>query len=135
MCSPICCSFRQRTAYRRLKAALADTPLFDQHFYLQADPELAASGLDPLWHYCSRGIREGRNPNPYFFSSWYLASYPEVRRSGMNPLLHYLLHGREARYQPNPYFFTGWYLEQHPELPEDQHPLWHYMHEGAAAGC
>lgn len=129
------CSFRQRTAYRRLKAALAHTPLFDRHFYLQADPELAASGLDPLWHYCSRGIREGRNPNPYFFSSWYLASYPEVRRSGMNPLLHYLLHGREARYQPNPYFFTGWYLEQHPELPEDQHPLWHYMHEGAAAGC
>ncbi len=60
------CSFRQRTAYRRLKAALAHTPLFDRHFYLQADPELAASGLDPLWHYCSRGIREGRNPSPYY---------------------------------------------------------------------
>ena len=117
---------RLKRQYRQLRQILAVCPLFDAAFYVHADPGLAASGVDPLWHYCTRGIGEGRNPSPYFFTSWYLAEYPEVAKRGLNPLLHYALHGVEEGTNPNPYFFTSWYLKRYPQVQQQgMHPLVH----------
>lgn len=122
--------------YLRLKRLVKTIPLFDPAFYLEADSALAASGVDPLWHYCFRGADEGRNPSPYFFSSWYLAEYPRAAASGLNPLLHYLLHGPAQKTNPNPYFFTTWYQDRHPELRQQRlHPLVHYLEHGSAIGA
>ncbi len=72
--------------------------LFDPGFYLDAYPDIACAGMDPLEHYLVQGFREGRRPfaafDPFFYRDRYLRDWPEV-----NPLLHYLGPGRvnEAR--------------------------------------
>jgi len=35
-------------------------PLFDTHFYLEQNPDVADSGINPLIHYIEYGIKEGR---------------------------------------------------------------------------
>lgn len=49
-------SWRRAREARRLKAAM----LFDGEAYLAANPDVAAHGFDPLQHYLSHGIYEGR---------------------------------------------------------------------------
>lgn len=119
---------RLKVQFLRLQRVLRAIPLFDAAYYLRTDPTLVNTGIDPLWHYCSRGAGEGRNPSPYFFTSWYLAQYPQVAESGLNPFLHYLLHGQEQGTNPNPYFCTTWYLERYPQArAQGLHPLLHYL--------
>jgi hypothetical protein len=67
---------------------------FDAAFYLAANADVAASGVDPFEHYCFYGWREGRNPSPTFDSSWYLAANPDVAASGVDPFWHWLVAGR-----------------------------------------
>ena len=78
----------------RLGGAEPPTPFFDTAFYLVANPDVAAAGLNPLHHYLAGGAEEGRAAGPGFDTAYYIAQNPEVGLSGMNPLLHYLLHGR-----------------------------------------
>jgi hypothetical protein len=47
-----------------LMEALRSTGLFDPDFYLQSNPDVAESGVDPWQHYLHYGIAEGRPPNP-----------------------------------------------------------------------
>jgi hypothetical protein len=39
-------------------------PEFDTSLYLERYPDVAAAGLNPLWHYVSSGRSEGRDPRP-----------------------------------------------------------------------
>lgn len=68
--------------------------LFDEKWYLEKNPDVAAAQVNPYRHYLLHGAYEGRNPSPRFDSRWYLKTYPDVRRSGMNPLVHYLRFGK-----------------------------------------
>lgn len=43
-------------------AAIAASDLFDPKWYLEAYPDVAASGLDPVVHYVRFGEKEGRKP-------------------------------------------------------------------------
>ena len=52
--------------------------VFDAAWYLADNPDVAASGMDPLTHYLDTGWREGRDPNPLFDVSWYLSQHPEI---------------------------------------------------------
>jgi GT2 family glycosyltransferase len=36
---------------------------FDRDFYVAQNPDVAAAGFDPLWHYLCHGEREGRRPS------------------------------------------------------------------------
>ena len=77
---------------------------FDAAFYLAANADVAASGVDPLEHYCSHGWREGRRPSPTFDISWYLATNPDVAASGIDPFRHWLVTGRaEGRLPLSPH--------------------------------
>lgn len=67
--------------------------LFDERWYLDHHPDVAASSLPALLHYIAYGALEGRSPGPEFDADWYLKRYPDI--VGMNPLLHYIDHGRE----------------------------------------
>ncbi|MCE4226781.1 hemagglutinin [Methylobacterium sp. C25] len=64
--------------------------VFDTAYYLQQNPDVAASGINPLLHYETYGWHEGRNPSASFNTNAYLASHPDVAQSGIDPLEHYL---------------------------------------------
>lgn len=69
--------------------------MFDQKYYLQNNPDVKASGMNPARHYLLYGGFEGRNPSGNFDSSFYLDQNPDVKASGLNPLLHYIRHGKD----------------------------------------
>ncbi|MCK7593778.1 hypothetical protein [Pseudomarimonas salicorniae] len=87
---PTTCSLRRL----RNRAAVRGSCLFDEGWYLWANPDVRTAGLDPVTHYLCHGAREGREPGPLFSAAGYLSRHPDVAASGQNPLLHYLLSGR-----------------------------------------
>jgi hypothetical protein len=68
-------------------------PGFDAAYYLQANPDVAAAGEDPLTHFLTRGWRQQRNPNLDFDTAYYLSAYPDVAEAKINPYYHYLVSG------------------------------------------
>jgi hypothetical protein len=67
---------------------------FDATFYLAANPDIAAAGVDPLRHFLTTGWLEGRDPTPRFSVRDYLELHPDVAGSGLNPFAHFLISGR-----------------------------------------
>ena len=88
-------------------ACLAQTPLFDEDFYLNANPEVRAAKLEPRMHYLCRGAAEGRDPSPWFNTRFYLAQYPDVATAGVNPLVHYVTKGAQEGRLPTPLRRSG----------------------------
>jgi hypothetical protein len=73
---------------------------FDAAYYQAVNPDVAASGMDPLAHFLITGWLEGRNPTARFSVRDYLDAYPDVAAAGVNPFAHYLLVGRAEGRQP-----------------------------------
>jgi methyltransferase family protein len=105
-------AIRLRRDVRLVKAS----GLFDTDWYVKQNPDVTATGVDPLIHYLQCGGFEGRNPNPLFDSEWYLQQNPDVRNAGVNPLVHYLRRGALEGRDPNPLFDSDWYLRQNPNI-------------------
>lgn len=82
--------FRRRWRQWQEARRVLRSGLFDPGYYRLRYPEVAASGIDPLYHYIRFGAREGRDPNPIFDGRKYLEDHPEIVASGENPLLHSL---------------------------------------------
>ncbi|HTW27615.1 MAG TPA: glycoside hydrolase family 99-like domain-containing protein [Acetobacteraceae bacterium] len=72
----------------RRTGTVSPIPEFDVGFYLAANPDVAAAGVDPFEHYQFQGFREGRNPSSCFDGAAYARRHPGL--GGENPLLHYL---------------------------------------------
>ena len=68
---------------------------FDTEFYLSVYSDVAASGIDPIEHFCVYGWKENRNPHPEFDTRFYLEDNPDVSSAGINPYFHYLVAGRD----------------------------------------
>ena len=51
---------------QRCTGRVSPLPEFDSGFYLRANPDVLASGMDPMEHYLVRGAAEGRAPCPGF---------------------------------------------------------------------
>ena len=92
--------YKKRTSkYSEKYIAIARSKLFDGKWYLEHNPDVKASGIDPIVHYISHGWKEDRECTPYFDGDEYLKMNPDVAQAGMNPLVHWLLHGQyENRY-------------------------------------
>lgn len=130
-------------------------PGFSTRRYLQANPDVAAAGMNPLLHYLAHGRAEGRacfpvdgdeanampppdpapladgnevlRGSPLLDADFYLDRYPDVRVAGIDPLRHYVDHGaREGRW-PNPWFDTRWYRRRHQPEGDESNPLVHYL--------
>jgi len=86
--------------------------LFDNDWYKRKYPDVAASGIDPCFHYLKHGAFEGRDPHPLFSTGHYLERYPAVKSSGINPLLHYLRYGWKEGYEPYPLIDSNHIFEQ-----------------------
>jgi hypothetical protein len=74
--------------------AIRKSLFFNSAYYLEANPDVRAAGIDPAFHYLIHGGREGRDPGPFFSSKAYLARYPDVAEANVNALLHYETLGR-----------------------------------------
>ncbi len=75
---------------------------FDEKYYLEANPDVRSSGVDPLSHYCTQGWHEKRQPSKDFNGISYLSRYPEAASSGINPLLFHLRIGVHKGFQSMP---------------------------------
>jgi hypothetical protein len=107
---------------------LLDSGLFDPLWYLDRYPDVAAAGVDPLQHWLTFGMLEGRDPNPEFDTDWYFAQNPDASEPGQNALVHYLRNGSKPGINPNPRFDGAGYLKRFPEVAKaGLNPLVHHL--------
>lgn len=145
---------RGRTAGSRLSdeqrakvRLIQESGLFDAAFYLQANPDVAASGEDPIVHYLLIGAKQGLDPSSEFSSRDYLAAHPRAKASGANPLIHYIRNGFKRGLAADPLaesirliresglFDEDYYRFFQPEIPADTDPIRHYLLTGAREGA
>ena len=68
---------------------IVPTPWFDEVFYQQAYPDIAALGLFGFVHYQQYGLMENRRPNRLFDPAWYREQTEDLP-ADMPPFQHYL---------------------------------------------
>ncbi len=121
----------QRLRHLRRRGAIDRSGYFDPAYYLLANPEVAAAGTDPLWHYLLYGAAENRRPNAFFDPEYYRSRYPDVASCGAEPLWHYIHHGSAERRRPCADFDPAYYLQHNPDVAATGvEPLWHYVWHG-----
>lgn len=109
--------------------------IFDEKAYLEAYPDIAHGGADPIRHYVTNGIREGRNPCMFFDTTYYYGNNPDVAKAGLNPLLHYFEFGWEEGRNPSVDFDGAWYAATHLASADGRiNPLLHYLTIGRSQG-
>lgn len=90
---------RIANGYKRDASILREMEIVRDYFcgeyYLRINEDVAATGADPLEHYCRYGWREMRDPSPSFSTRYYLSSNPDVREAARNPFVHYILEGKK----------------------------------------
>ena len=69
---------------------IAASGLFDASWYLQHNPDVQATGQDPLKHYQRFGGYEARNPSASFDMLNHLQQHPWLLSTRQHPLIHYL---------------------------------------------
>ncbi len=100
---------------------------FEPDYYLDRNPDVRRSGLDPLAHFLLYGGREGREPHPLFDAAYYLAGNPDVAAAGSNPLIHFLRYGWKEGRRPNPLFDASFYKAHTPGLAAGINPFADYL--------
>jgi hypothetical protein len=109
--------------------------LFDQDWYLSRNPDVAASGVDPLQHYLAYGAKEGRDPHPLFDTAWYLNQEPRLRNIETTALEHYIVRGSHEGRTPHPQFDAQFYTEKYLDsYTGERTPLEHYLTIGWTNG-
>jgi glycosyltransferase involved in cell wall biosynthesis len=119
--------------------------------YLEARPDVAALGVNPLLHWALFGRHEpqaasgGQTHLPTskqlqrdmaviagrFDARFYRKSYPELDRPGINPIEHFCLIGWRERRNPAAWFSTALYLAHHPDVAGGGiNPFVHYIRSG-----
>lgn len=127
---------------------LSPGPLFDGPWYLENNPDVAATGLNPLLHYLDSGRAEGRSTRPcvdpdavariarsdLFDAAWYRATQaPGVALE--QAARHYLQEGAANGLSPSPHFDGPWYLATNADVAAaGQNPLLHYLNDGRMEG-
>ena len=119
-----------RSPERQNKAKLPCTPeqLFDRDFYLARYPDIRAARIDPLRHYLTHGMAEGRKPNPLFQPDYYAAQCNTYSDGPGNALRHFLKNEPNAACNPHRLFDSESYLTTHSGAAASGiNPLLHYL--------
>jgi hypothetical protein len=105
---------------------VSQNSLFDESYYLQEYPSVAAAVADGQFasgyaHYLEYGQYEGYSPNPYWDESWYLAENPDVAaavRDGKvsSGFMQYYDYGQYENRGGLLYFNTAYYLQNNPDV-------------------
>ena len=69
------------------------TVIFDYQFYLDNNPDVSESGMDPQLHYYEFGEAENRCPNQFFDPAYYKAKYSDIQDSQIPLFDHYIKFG------------------------------------------
>lgn len=126
---------------------------FDAGLYLQRYPDVIATGIDPLEHYCLYGWRKGFDPALGFSTHYYLSRNTDIAAFEVNPFWHYLVEGRaQGRSGRNetlpfsdhqthqasviwPHFDAAYYLSRNPDVAAlGYDPVDHYCVAGWMEG-
>ncbi|NPD65964.1 hypothetical protein HN018_14235 [Lichenicola cladoniae] len=120
---------REQSARPDRAALYAIRLLFDRGFYLSQNQDVAATGIDPLDHFLTLGLAEGRSPCALFDPDFYLhqAGAPAERAF---LFLHYLETGIQAALDPHPLVDARFYMRQSPALAPGTNPLTHMLGAG-----
>lgn len=89
-------------------------PMFDTRYYLDRNPDVARSSINPLLHFATYGWAELRSPSPEFDTGWYYITNALEVGVEVNPLWHYLETDEGSRVRSRP---------SSPISPEDRHQL------------
>lgn len=81
--------------FKRHYNIAASGGLFDKYWYLEKNPDVRRSKMDPLIHYLKYGHLEGRDPGPGFSTKAYYFLHEDVKKAGQIALVHYEQHGRK----------------------------------------
>ncbi|WP_445621067.1 trypsin-like serine protease [Kushneria sp. Sum13] len=114
--------------------------VFDQAFYLAANPDVARVGMDPLAHYLQWGASEGRNPNALFDEAFYRSQYQDVdaaikQGAFQSAWQHYSAWGSHEGREPSAWMDTTAYLADNPDVAASGlDPLMHYLQWGVNEG-
>ena len=105
---------------------VSQNSLFDEHYYLETYPNVAAAVADGQFatgydHYIEYGQYEGYSPSPYWDESWYLQQNPDVAaavRAGTisSGFMHYYLYGQYENRGGLLYFNASYYLANNPDV-------------------
>ncbi|QDH71038.1 hypothetical protein [Marilutibacter alkalisoli] len=113
---------------------LRESLLFDRSYYLEANPDVARHGIDPLLHYVKYGAKEGRQPNPWFSTRMYRATY-QSPDDATNPLVHYLRSPDSRMTRTSAFFDGGFYSSRYDDVARSGlTPLEHYLARGVLEG-
>lgn len=136
-------------------ALVARSGLFDIGYYLANNPDVVASGEDPIVHYLRFGFFDGREPSAFFDGNRYRAENADVREARVNPLVHWLRLGSTegrlppVRSAPSPdrpgtdyalvarsgLFDAVYYLKANSDVAESGlDPIVHYITDGFREG-
>jgi len=75
--------------FRELTQKIKKSSLFDPGFYTSRNPDVIASGLNPIQHYLLHGAKKGCDPSPLFCSKTYMINHKSAFDIP-NPLLDFL---------------------------------------------
>lgn len=104
---------------------------FDAAFYLSQNPDVAATGIDPLSHYLSHGLFEDRDPNPSFSAVWYRLKAPEPV-GDMPAYAHYLADPVRRGWPMHPLFDAAYYVAKHRDTGVQETDAYqHFLTSGA----
>ena len=111
---------------------------FDRHFYLEAHPDIAGSGTDPLVHFVEHGAAEGRMPHPLIDLRFIEARQPGLM-AGEDPVRQLCDALDQDRVQPSAYFDPAHYAAQLARRGLEAGTAGgglfrHFLAEGLAAG-
>ena len=107
--------------------------LFDDRFYLQSRPDVAAKEINPLRHYFYHGAKEGAWPCPLFDPQYYAGQSPDL--GDANPLAHYIRVGATDGRKPHPLFDVDYYmLHSGAHMRHGLNPLAHFLSDGGMSG-
>ncbi|WP_226702101.1 glycosyltransferase [Microbulbifer elongatus] len=84
------CSEPERDDANQTASSTHEAIYFDEAYYLQQNPDVAQSGIDPYEHYKCHGEIEGRRPQAHFCPKFYKSINADVRASNISPFQHYI---------------------------------------------
>jgi GT2 family glycosyltransferase/glycosyltransferase involved in cell wall biosynthesis len=133
---------------------IRQSDFFDEDWYREQFPDVAASRLDPIVHYVKYGSKIGRNPSPSFKSNFDTSKLKEVADQKINLLLynstvikkreHHIHQGGEKRsdlktdidlISSTSLFDRHWYLSEYRDVAKNGvDPISHYVRYGAREG-
>lgn len=84
---------------------MRSTGLFDGEYYLENNPDVRESRIDPLYHFFKYGWRELRQPcsGNNFDLIWYMSHYLGEWKHPINPLLHFAVGKNNRDLHPRPW--------------------------------